>query len=369
MLVLQQHASHLFLFRIPHPHFVPKIRRASPRCVRLPHRLHPYANLLPQPLQVRQRQHSFHLDVIDLIQVRPILKHLRRQVAVIRQKHQPRCRILQISYRKHSLRQSSQKISQRLATFRVRHRRHHFRRLVQQNVHAPPVLRFDDSPCRLDPVFRGVRLRPKLPHHAPVHLHLSAEDQQLRMPPRSNPRPRNNLLQSLFHFLFLTFSSLVGARYIVPFFQVACIYFSPLILCARRAHYDLRQSLLAFSLHPYFTTSLLRLFTPPPSLPLAPRRSLPPACPHYSQPSVPAIPRALPSSRSRPPHFEDSPRSPPPLPPAQTPHRSPALPAPGPQTPSSLAAHPGRSTQTAAKTPSTFYRGSAVPSLPSAPPS
>src|SRR5882762_6409709 len=200
MLLLDQHPPHLFLLRIPHPHFIPEICRASPRCVRLPHRLHPYANLFSQPLQVRQRQHSFYLDVIDLLQLRPILQHLRRQVAVIRHEHQPRRRILQIPHRKHALRQSPQKISQRLPPFRVCHRRNHFRRLVQQNVHAPPLFRFDDLPRCLNPVFRRVRLRPQLPHHAPVHLHLSAEDQQLRMPPRGNPRPRNNLLQSLFHF-------------------------------------------------------------------------------------------------------------------------------------------------------------------------
>src|SRR6267142_5031225 len=210
MHLLDQHAPHLFLLRIPHPHFVPEIRCAPARCVRLPHRLHPHANLFSQPLQVRQRQHSFYLDVIDLLQLRPILQHLRRQVAVIRHEHQPRRRILQIPHRKHALRQSPQKVSQRLPPFGVRHRRHHFRRLVQQNVHAPRLFRFDDSPRCLNPVFRRVRLRPQLPHHAPVHLHLSALDQQLRMPPRSNPRPRNNLLQSLFHFLFLVFAYLVS---------------------------------------------------------------------------------------------------------------------------------------------------------------
>src|SRR6266850_1104731 len=61
---------------------------------------------------------------------------------------------------------------------------------------------------------------------------------------------------------------------------------------------DLCVEFLAFSLHPYFIVSLLRLFTPPQSLPLAPCRSPPPASPHYSLPSLPAIPPALPSPRS-----------------------------------------------------------------------
>src|SRR5258708_7604684 len=69
------------------------------------------------------------------------------------------------------------------------------------------------------PVLRRVRLRPQLPHHVPVHAHLSAGNQQLSMPPRSNPRPRNNLLQSFFHGFFLkVFSG--RARHFVPFFRL-----------------------------------------------------------------------------------------------------------------------------------------------------
>src|SRR5207244_496010 len=89
VLFLVQHAPQLFLLRIPHAHFVPIIRRASARRIRLPHRLHLHANFFAQPLQVRQRQHPFHLHLIDLLQLRPFIKHLRRQVAVIRQEDQP----------------------------------------------------------------------------------------------------------------------------------------------------------------------------------------------------------------------------------------------------------------------------------------
>src|SRR6266702_1626753 len=47
MLFLEQHSPQLFLLRISHPHFVPVIRRAPPRRVRLPHRLHLRANFFP----------------------------------------------------------------------------------------------------------------------------------------------------------------------------------------------------------------------------------------------------------------------------------------------------------------------------------
>src|SRR2546428_4258318 len=194
MFFLEQHAPKLFLLCIPHARFVPIIRRPPARRVWLPHRSHLHASLFSQALQVRQRQHSFHLHLIDLFQLCPLVQHFRRQVAVIRQKHQPRRRILQIPHREHALRQSAQTISQRLPPFRVRHRRHHFRRLVQHNVNAPPCVRLDNLSRRLDAVLRRIRLRPQLPHHAPIHAHLSAGNQQLRMPPRSNPRPRNYFL-------------------------------------------------------------------------------------------------------------------------------------------------------------------------------
>src|SRR5947199_9114392 len=206
MFFLEQHAPKLFLLCIPHARFVPIIRRPPARRVWLPHRSHLPASLFSQPLQVRQRQHSFHLHLIDLFQLCPLVQHFRRQVAVIRQKHQPRRRILQIPHREHALRQSAQTIAQRLPPFRVRHRRHHFRRLVQHHVNAPSCVGFDNFPRRLNPVLRRVRLRSQLLHHAPIHAHLSAGDQQLRMPPRSNPRPRNYLLQSFLHGFFLAIS-------------------------------------------------------------------------------------------------------------------------------------------------------------------
>src|SRR5438552_9773785 len=206
VLFLEQHAPQLFLLRIPHPHFVPIIRRSPPRSIRLPHRLHLHANFLSQTLQVHECQHAFHFHLIDLFQLRPVVQHFRRQVAVIRQKYQPRRTVFQIPHRKHALRQTAQTIAQRLPPFRVVHRRHHFRRLVQHHVNAPSCVRFDNFPRRLNPVLRRVRLRSQLLHYAPIHAHLSAGDQQFRMPPRSNPRPRNDLLQSFLHGFFLTIS-------------------------------------------------------------------------------------------------------------------------------------------------------------------
>src|SRR5438445_4631934 len=211
MHLLEQQTPQFFLLRIPHPHFIPIIRRlpavagAPARSIRLPHRLHLHANLFSQPLQVQQRQNSFHLHLIHLLQLRPVLQQLRRQVPIVGQKYQPRSRILQIPHRKHSLSESAQTISQRLSSLRVRHRRHHFRPLVQHNVNAPPLCPFADSPRTLNPVLRRVSLRPQLPHHVPIHAHLSAGNQQLRMPPRSNPCPRDYLLQSFLHFLDFVF--------------------------------------------------------------------------------------------------------------------------------------------------------------------
>src|SRR5258708_38983437 len=205
------------------------------------------------------------------------------------------------------------------------------------------------------PVLRRVRLRPQLPHHVPVHAHLSAGNQQLTMPPPTNPRPRNNLPQSFFHGFFLkVFSG--RARHFVPFFRL-----------------DLRL---------LFPTSLPlypRLLTLPPPWPSAFRRSPPPAFLHCSPPSLPAIPPALPSppdpwvqrllhgSPALVPRC--SPRQSTHSPPAQIPRRSPTLPAPAPQTPSNAATPPDRSARTASKIPSTSCTKSAGPSLLCAPPS
>src|SRR5207253_11254914 len=47
----------------------------------------------------------------------------------------------------------------------------------------------------------GVLNKPNLGHDATVYAHLAAQDQLLRVPSRSNPRPRNDFLQPLLHRL------------------------------------------------------------------------------------------------------------------------------------------------------------------------
>src|SRR5437660_2602068 len=328
VLFLEQHAPQLFLLRIPHAHFIPIIRRPSARSIRLPHRLHLHANFFSQTLQVHECQHAFHFHLIDLFQLRPLVQHFRRQVAFIRQKYQPRRRILQIPHRKHALRQTAQTIAQRLPPFRVGHRRHHFRRLVQHHVNAPSCVRFDNFPRRLNPVLRRVRLRSSsfttrpFTRTCPLAISSSAC--------RREAIPARAIIFCNLSCMVSFLQSLVGARYIVPFFRLAST------LCLSCGCF------FVFSLHPYFATALARLFIPPPPLPSALCRSPPPASPHYSPPSLPAILPALPSprgSRSRSRHsapalrFLRSPLATrhSPLPP----YRSRALPSPAPQTPSS----------------------------------
>src|SRR5690348_10651518 len=213
---LHQHTPQLFFPRIPHPHFIPEIRRPPARRVRLPHCFHLQPGFFSNPVQIRQRQHPLYLDVIHLLDLRPVLQNLRRQIAVIRQKHQPRRRILQIPHWKHSLRQSSQAIPQSLPPLGISHRRNYLWRLVQRQVYVSLRVRSDRSSRRFDLVCRRIGLGPKFPHYHAVHAHLSAQDQLLRVPPRSNPRTPNNLLQSFLHDLFLPLPCGVRSRRSCP---------------------------------------------------------------------------------------------------------------------------------------------------------
>src|SRR5215469_6780351 len=194
----KQHIPHFVFLGIPHPHFIPVIRGPPPRRIRLPHRFHPHTNLFPQALQFPERKHPLHFHQIHLLQLAPALQHLRSQVAVVGQKHESRRAVLQIPHRIHSRRKTTQTVFQGLPAFRVGHRRHYLRRLVQHQINAPFCF-LHHAPCGLNPVPGRVRLCSQLGHYPPVHAHLPAQDQLLRVPSRSDPRPRNNLLQPLLH--------------------------------------------------------------------------------------------------------------------------------------------------------------------------
>src|SRR5437667_2581142 len=200
------------------------------------------------------------------------------------------------------------------------------------------------------------------------------------MPPRSNPCPRDYLLQSLLHFLDFVFlersfvkilDSSDANIHTLAFRTEQADFFLPFSFLRKRRFADVRN--LSF----FSASSVDSVLNPipRPPLPSALCRSPPPASPHYSPPSLPAILLALPSPRgSRSRSRRSAPalrflRSPlatrhSPLPP----YHSPALPAPAPQTPSSSATLPDRSIQTASRIPSTSCTKSAARSLPSAPP-
>src|SRR5215469_5381463 len=199
MMLAKHRIPHPLEFRPAHPHFIPIIRRVAPACIRLPQRLHPHAHLFPVLLQIVPRQHALDLHVVGLLERIPLLQHPRRQRPIIGQKHQSRRRILQIPHGIDPLRKPTQQIPQRLPSFWIRHRRHHLGRFVHQQINLPLLVCLNRPPHRHNLVFFRVGLRPQLRHHLPVHRHLSGKDQLLGMPPRSNPRPRNYLLQPFLH--------------------------------------------------------------------------------------------------------------------------------------------------------------------------
>src|SRR5260370_6283545 len=114
MLPREQRPPQRVPLRIPQRRLIPEISHPAAsapsqpaRCVRLPDHPHPRARLFPQPLQIFRRQSPFHFYLIHLRQIPPIAQHLRRQIAVICQEHQPRCRIVQSPHSINALRQSS----------------------------------------------------------------------------------------------------------------------------------------------------------------------------------------------------------------------------------------------------------------------
>src|SRR5262249_29167479 len=189
--------------RVAHLHFIPKIP-AAPASIRTPPAASPRVSqlfhspprLFAQSFQIGERQHPFHFHIKSLLNRIPLFQKRRRKVAVIRHEHKARARILQISHGIHSRGKSSQQIFQRFSSLGIGQRGHHFRRLVHQQIDTP-FFGFHRAARYFDAIFFGIRLRPKLRHHASIHAHLSAQDQLLRVAPRSNSRSRNNFLQSL----------------------------------------------------------------------------------------------------------------------------------------------------------------------------
>src|SRR5882762_848673 len=188
MVLAKHQMPQLLQLRALRPHLIPIIRHMPAASIRLPQRLHLNPNLFSQPLQIRKRKHPLDLHVIHLLNLLPLLQHLRRQIPVVRQKHQSRSRILQIPHRIHPFRKSPQQIPQILPPLRISQRRNHLRGFVHQHVYRPALLILDRPPRRLNLVFLRISFAPKLRNDSSVHHHLPGKNQLLRMTPRSTAR-------------------------------------------------------------------------------------------------------------------------------------------------------------------------------------
>ena len=206
MLRGKQHPPQQVALGIFQRDFVPKVCDVPARRVRLPHRTHACSSFAAKLIELLRSQAALHFDVIHLRKVLPTLQHLSREIAVVGKKNQSGRGVVEAPHRIDAFRQAAQKIAQRLAAFGVGHGGHHFRWLIQQNVHAA-LFRGDHLAGGFDAVGAGVGFGAQLRDHVAVHAHLTAGDELLCVAPRSDPRARDYFLQSFLHFNSLLNSS------------------------------------------------------------------------------------------------------------------------------------------------------------------
>ncbi len=162
-------------------------------CVRLPHRADRPSGIASQTFQVAHHQAPLNFHVIHLLQIRPVLQHFGRKIAVISQKNQAHRVVVQTPDGINPFRQALQTIHQRLAPFRVGHRSHNLWRLIQHDVNAA-LIGFHHFAGSFDAVRGGVRLRAQLRNHLAIDSHLPAQDQLFSVTPRSDSRSRDDFL-------------------------------------------------------------------------------------------------------------------------------------------------------------------------------
>jgi hypothetical protein len=189
----KKHAAQNILFRILQGHFIPEIFRMPASRVRLTHRADSSAGIASQSLQVAHHQAPLNFHVIHLLKIRPVFQHFGGEVAVVGQKHQAHGVVVQPSNGINALRQALQAIHQRLAPFRVGHGGHHFRRLIQHDIHAA-LVGFHGLTGSFDAIGVSVRFRTQLRHYLAVHAHLPAQNQLFSVTPGGDTSARDYFL-------------------------------------------------------------------------------------------------------------------------------------------------------------------------------
>src|SRR5262249_17080084 len=154
-------------------------------------------NAFAQPLQVFARRPTADLDAIDFFDFIARMHELLRELAVVREKQQPRRVEVESAYWKEMALcpEALEPTAQVRPALRIAQRRDHPRRLVQQHV-AQRRAR-DQLTVDFDLVLRGVGLRTELRDDGAVDGYASLRDPFFRFTARREARASENLLQAL----------------------------------------------------------------------------------------------------------------------------------------------------------------------------
>lgn len=194
-------------FRFSNRGFIPRVRRGGaalqghqPRADRILH--------LAQHVRA---QRAFDLDTVHLLQMPGNFQQPVDQIPVVGQQEESFGVEVQPSGGENALRHALKKIAHALAAFRVVHRGHATRRLVENEI-KPRLRKAQQLAAHLDVVGVRIGLAAKLGDHMTVDRHLPRQNELLGMPPRSDARAGNQFLQTLLHLVPFSNSILHAKR-------------------------------------------------------------------------------------------------------------------------------------------------------------
>jgi hypothetical protein len=165
--------------------------------------------LFAKALEIGEREHAFHFDVIGLIEVVPVLEELRGEVAVVGEEDEAGSGVFEIADGVNAFGKTAEKIAEGFASFGIGERGDNFGRFVEEEIDVPRGRVGDGAACSFDFVGGGIGFGAKFSDGFAIDAHLAGKDELFGMASRSDAGTGDNFLEAFEH----CFGAIKNSRY------------------------------------------------------------------------------------------------------------------------------------------------------------
>ena len=194
----EENAAEGFEFGACQLELIPVVGAVLARGFRLANGLEMHAGFFAKALEVSEREHSFHFDVVSLLEMVPAFEKLGSKITVVGEEDQAGCRVFEIANGVDTIWKASKEVAQGFAPFGIGESGDDFRWFVEKEIYTARR-RIDGTPRGFNLVYSRVGFCTEFGDRFAVDTNLARDNELFGVTPGGNAGSGDNFLEAFEH--------------------------------------------------------------------------------------------------------------------------------------------------------------------------